>query len=127
MHSDCFQCYFVPISFITSAFLFNLYSCSADAKFNIGAMMLGGFGVAKDYGQALAMFSHAANMVCEVLAAVGVSHRRMPLQGHLHALFNVAMMHLNGFGTQRNCQLASTYLKVGCWRRGCMCVVLRRS
>jgi hypothetical protein len=21
------------------------------------------------------------------------------------------MMHLNGFGTQRNCQLASTYLK----------------
>jgi TPR repeat protein len=32
-------------------------------------------------------------------------------QGHLHALFNVAMMHLNGFGTQRNCQLASTYLK----------------
>lgn len=39
------------------------------------------------------MFSHAANM------------------GHLHALFNVAMMHLNGFGTQRNCHLASTYLK----------------
>jgi hypothetical protein len=26
-------------------------------------MMLGGFGVAKDYGQALAMFSHAANSV----------------------------------------------------------------
>jgi TPR repeat protein len=37
--------------------------CSADAKFNVGAMMLGGFGVAKDYGQALAMFSHAANTV----------------------------------------------------------------
>jgi hypothetical protein len=28
-------------------------------------MMLGGFGVAKDYGQALVMFSHAANMVDE--------------------------------------------------------------
>jgi TPR repeat protein len=47
-------------------FFFALRRCSADAKFNIGAMMLGGFGVAKDYGQALAMFSHAANMVCQL-------------------------------------------------------------
>ena len=49
------QLYFTPIHSL----------CSADAKFNIGAMMLGGFGVAKDYGQALVMFSHAANMVDE--------------------------------------------------------------
>jgi hypothetical protein len=38
-------------------------------------MMLGGFGVAKDYGQALAMFSHAANMVQQALACPRDSHR----------------------------------------------------
>lgn len=74
-------------------------------------MMLGGFGVAKDYAQALTMFSHAANLVRETNAPTQRA-TFIRLQGHLHALFNVAMMHLNGFGTQRNCQLASTYLRV---------------
>jgi TPR repeat protein len=88
---------------------------SADAKFNVGAMMLGGFGVTKDYAQALTMFSHAANMVRETVVPTQRAALIL-LQGHLHALFNVAMMHLNGFGTQRNCQLASTYLRVRCCR-----------
>jgi hypothetical protein len=43
------------------------------------------------------------------------------LQGHLHALFNVAMMHLNGFGTQRNCPLAATYLRVSAVVTCCPC------
>ena len=33
--------------------LLNFLPASSDAKFNVGAMMLGGFGVAKDYSQVL--------------------------------------------------------------------------
>ena len=49
-----------------------------EARFNLGALYIGGHGVSKDYAKAIYYFTLAAN------------------RGHMLALYNLAMMHLNG-------------------------------
>ena len=81
-----------------------VWSCgftNAQARFNLGALYVGGHGVSKDYAKAIYYFTLAAN------------------RGHMLALYNLAMMHLNGFGTPRSCTNALQFLKAvgerGAW------------
>lgn len=59
-----------------------------EARFNLGALYMQGYGVDSDYAKAIYYFTLAAN------------------RGHMLALYNLAMMHLNGFGTGRWVHLA---------------------
>ncbi|KAJ1477749.1 hypothetical protein T484DRAFT_1820092, partial [Baffinella frigidus] len=93
-----------------------------DARFNLGALYVGGFGVAKDYAKALYYSTLAANRG-HMLALYNLAYcaddyakalyyfTLAANRGHMLALYNLAMMHLHGFGTPKSCTNALTFLK----------------
>eukprot|EP01071_Lankesteria_metandrocarpae_P005065 Lankesteria_metandrocarpae@DN3841_c0_g1_i1.p1 len=66
---------------------------NADAQFNIGSMYLTGTGAPQSYHKALTWYSRALD------------------QGHVLSAYGLALVHLNGFGTVRDCPVAVTLLK----------------
>mmetsp|Transcript_39351 Transcript_39351/g.113919 ORF Transcript_39351/g.113919 Transcript_39351/m.113919 type:complete len:773 (-) Transcript_39351:4-2322(-) len=74
------------------------YGGSADGMFNLASLYLTGTGVGRSFQRAALWYTQALD------------------RGHTPAAYTLAIMHLNGIGTVRNCKLAVDLLKRVCER-----------
>jgi len=74
------------------------YLASADGMFNLGSMYLTGTGTPVSFQKAAHWYTQALD------------------RGHTPAAYTLAVMHLNGIGTVRNCKIAVDLLKKVCER-----------
>lgn len=74
------------------------YGNSADGMYNLANMYLTGTGVEQNFHKAVLYYTHALD------------------RGHTPAAYSLAVMHLNGIGTVRDCDIAVNLLKKVCER-----------
>merc|ERR1711957_615029 len=74
------------------------YGGSADGMFNLASLYLTGTGVEQSFQRAALWYTEALD------------------RGHTPAAYTLAVMHLNGVGTVRNCKIAVDLLKRVCER-----------